>query len=146
MQIQLARVFLFDTVRFSFLRGGPGLAGSDLRLAFLGRTYQPDLTAQTAFADVSAHDISAGGQAITGVTLGRDGTLVEWTSDPLPCPALAEPFDHGVIYRDAGDRPLIALLEFGDFGFTDQTFDVVCVPSGEWLTGPDPETCNNAEA
>ena len=88
-------------------RGVINLKEDTIKLALVASTYTPDLDAHTIWGDVSANEVAdgdgytAGGEALTGVTLTRVGAITTFGADNVTWIELTKTFRYGVLYVDA---------------------------------------------
>lgn len=123
-------IFQYHEAGLNRNRGVINLATDSFKLALLDSAYTPDLGNDKVWADVSGHEVAvgdgytAGGEALTGVTLTRVGAITTFSADDVTWIELTKTFRYGVLYVDAtkadpgggGDivKPLYAYVLFDD--------------------------------
>lgn len=100
------QLYPYASLTKSLWQGGINLLSDSLYVS-LHAAYTPNFTAHEDFADVSATEVSltgytAGGQALTGVTLTWDGTNMRWVLDadnPLWASLQAGTVSHAIVRK-----------------------------------------------
>lgn len=142
--------------------GTVDLTDTNIKLALLTQAYTPDLDADSVFGDGSAGTVSenevaagdgytAGGEALTSLSVTRSGSIVTWDAANVQFTALTKTFKYGVLYVDATVngivKPLIAVIDFDDTSATsdisvvDSVYNVEWDAAGIWQGGPTADIC-----
>lgn len=110
--------FVYNSAKKAIIDGSIDLLNDSLKIMLLDSDHVPDAT-DTEKADVVADEISgtgytAGGAALSNVSLTRSGAVVTFDADDVVIDDLSPDFRYAVIYDDThADDALIALLDPG---------------------------------